>query len=225
MNNPIISITDLQISYKNNEILKNINLKINEGDFVYLIGETGSGKSSLLKSLYKGVEYQKGSIQIGNYNLNKIKSGKIAYLRRELGIIFQDFQLLSDRNIYKNLEFVLRSTGWKDKHKIKERISEVLSTVHLEKVEKKMPFELSGGEQQRVSIARALLNYPKIILADEPTGNLDPEKSKSIIETMKEINENGTTIVIATHDYSIIKNFPSTTYRFDNKEIKEVLIS
>lgn len=225
MNNPLISITDLQISYKNNEILKNINLKINEGDFVYLIGETGSGKSSLLKSLYKVVEYQKGSIQIGNYNLNKIKSGKIAYLRRELGIIFQDFQLLSDRNIYKNLEFVLRSTGWKDKHKIKERISEVLSTVHLEKVEKKMPFELSGGEQQRVSIARALLNHPKIILADEPTGNLDPERSKSIIETMKEINENGTTIVIATHDYSIIKNFPSTTYRFENKEIKEVLIS
>ena len=146
-------------------------------------------------------------------------------MRRELGIIFQDFQLLSDRNIYKNLEFVLRSTGWKDRHKIKERISEVLSTVHLEKVEKKMPFELSGGEQQRVSIARALLNHPKIILADEPTGNLDPEKSKSIIETMKEINEKGTTIIIATHDYSIIKNFPSTTYRFKNKEIKEVLIS
>ena len=225
MNSPIISITDLHISYKNNEILRNINLNINEGDFVYLIGETGSGKSSLLKSLYKSVEYQKGRVQIGNYNLNKIKSGKIAYLRRELGIIFQDFQLLSDRNIYKNLEFVLRSTGWKDRHKIKERISEVLSTVHLEKVEKKMPFELSGGEQQRVSIARALLNHPKIILADEPTGNLDPEKSKSIIETMKEINEKGTTIIIATHDYSIIKNFPSTTYRFKNKEIKEVLIS
>lgn len=225
MISPIISITDLHISYKNNEILRNINLKINEGDFVYLIGETGSGKSSLLKSLYKSVEYQKGSVQIGNYNLNKIKSGKIAYLRRELGIIFQDFQLLSDRNIYKNLEFVLRSTGWKDRYKIKERISEVLSTVHLEKVEKKMPFELSGGEQQRVSIARALLNHPKIILADEPTGNLDPEKSKSIIETMKEINEKGTTIIIATHDYSIIKNFPSTTYRFKNKEIKEVLIS
>ena len=225
MNSPIISITDLHISYNNNEILRNINLKINDGDFVYLIGETGSGKSSLLKSLYKSVEYQKGSVQIGNYNLNKIKSGKIAYLRRELGIIFQDFQLLSDRNIYKNLEFVLRSTGWKDRYKIKERISEVLSTVHLEKVEKKMPFELSGGEQQRVSIARALLNHPKIILADELTGNLDPEKSKSIIETMKEINEKGTTIVIATHDYSIIKNFPSTTYRFKNKEIKEVLIS
>ena len=225
MNSPIISITDLHISYKNNEILRNINLKIKEGDFVYLIGETGSGKSSLLKSLYKSVEHQKGSIKIGNYNLNKIKSSRIAYLRRELGIIFQDFQLLSDRNIYKNLEFVLRSTGWKDRHKIKERISEVLSTVHLEKVEKKMPFELSGGEQQRVSIARALLNHPKIILADEPTGNLDPEKSKNIIETMKEINEKGTTIIIATHDYSIIKNFPSTTYRFKNKEIKEVLIS
>ncbi|MAO72179.1 MAG: phosphonate ABC transporter ATP-binding protein [Flavobacteriales bacterium] len=225
MSNPIISISNLHISYNNNEILQNINLDIKEGDFIYLIGETGSGKSSLLKSLYRGVDFQKGNIQIADFDLSNIKNKNIAYLRRKLGIIFQDFQLLSDRNIYKNLEFVLRSTGWKDKHKIKERISEVLNTVHLKKVEKKMPFELSGGEQQRVSIARAILNHPKIILADEPTGNLDPEKSKSIIETMKEINQNGTTIVIATHDYSIIKNFPSKTYRFQNKEIKEVLVS
>ena len=225
MNNPIITISDLHISFKNNEILKNINLNINEGDFIYLIGETGSGKSSLLKSLYKEIDFQKGFISVGEFNLNNIKKNKIAYLRRQLGIIFQDFQLLSDRNIYKNLEFVLRSTGWKDKHKIKERIIEVLNTVHLEGVEKKMSFELSGGEQQRVSIARALLNHPKIILADELTGNLDPEKSNSIIETMKEINSNGTTVVIATHDYSIIKNFPSKTYRFENKEIKEVMMS
>ena len=225
MNNPIITISDLHISFKNNKILKNINLNINEGDFIYLIGETGSGKSSLLKSLYKEIDFQKGFISVGEFNLNNIKKNKIAYLRRQLGIIFQDFQLLSDRNIYKNLEFVLLSTGWKDKHKIKERIIEVLNTVHLEGVEKKMSFELSGGEQQRVSIARALLNHPKIILADEPTGNLDPEKSNSIIETMKEINSNGTTVVIATHDYSIIKNFPSKTYRFENKEIKEVMIS
>ena len=225
MNNPIITISDLHISFKNNEILKNINLTINEGDFIYLIGETGSGKSSLLKSLYKEIDFQKGSISIGEFNLNNIKKNKIAYLRRQLGIIFQDFQLLSDRNIYKNLEFVLRSTGWKDKNKIKERITEVLDTVHLEGVEKKMSHELSGGEQQRVSISRALLNHPKIILADEPTGNLDPEKSNSIIETMKEINSNGTTVIIATHDYSIIKNFPSKTYSFENKEIKEVMIS
>ena len=225
MNNPIITISDLHISFRNNKILKNINLNINEGDFIYLIGETGSGKSSLLKSLYKEIDFQKGFISVGEFNLNNIKKNKIAYLRRQLGIIFQDFQLLSDRNIYKNLEFVLRSTGWKEKHKIKERIIEVLNTVHLEGVEKKMSFELSGGEQQRVSIARALLNHPKIILADEPTGNLDPEKSNSIIETMKEINSNGTTVVIATHDYSIIKNFPSKTYRFKNKEIKEVMIS
>ena len=225
MNNPIITISDLHISFKNNEILKNINLTINEGDFIYLIGETGSGKSSLLKSLYKEIDFQKGSISVGEFNLNNIKKNKIAYLRRQLGIIFQDFQLLSDRDIYKNLEFVLRSTGWKDKHKIKERIIEVLNTVHLERIEKKMSFELSGGEQQRVSIARALLNHPKIILADEPTGNLDPEKSNSIIETMKEINSNGTTVVIATHDYSIIKNYPSKTYRFENKEIKEVVVS
>lgn len=225
MNNPIITISDLHISFKNNEILKNINLTINEGDFIYLIGGTGSGKSSLLKSLYKEIDFQKGSISIGEFNLNNMQKNKIAYLRRQLGIIFQDFQLLSDRNIYKNLEFVLRSTGWKDKNKIKERIIEVLDTVHLEGVEKKMSHELSGGEQQRVSIARALLNHPKIILADEPTGNLDPEKSNSIIETMKEINSNGTTVIIATHDYSIIKNFPSKTYRFENKEIKEVMIS
>jgi len=225
MNNPIITISDLHISFRNNEILKNINLNINEGDFIYLIGETGSGKSSLLKSLYKEIDFQKGFISVGEFNLNNIKKNKIAYLRRQLGIIFQDFQLLSDRNIYKNLEFVLRSTGWKDKHKIKERIIEVLNTVHLEGVEKKMSFELSGGEQQRVSIARALLNHPKIILADEPTGNLDPEKSNSIIETMKEINSNGTTVVIATHDYSIIKKFPSKTYRFENKEMKEVMVS
>ena len=225
MNKPIITISDLHISFKNNEILKNINLNINEGDFIYLIGETGSGKSSLLKSLYKEIDFQKGFISVGEFNLNNIKKNKIAYLRRQLGIIFQDFQLLSDRNIYKNLEFVLLSTGWKDKYKIKERIIEVLNTVHLEGVEKKMSFELSGGEQQRVSIARALLNHPKIILADEPTGNLDPEKSNSIIETMKEINDNGTTIVIATHDYSIIKKNPSKTYRFENKEIKEVMVS
>ena len=225
MNNPIITISDLKISFKNNEILNNINLNINKGDFIYLIGETGSGKSSLLKSLYKEIDFQKGAISIGEFNLNNMKKNKIAYLRRQLGIIFQDFQLLSDRNIYKNLEFVLQSTGWKDKNKIKERIIEVLNTVHLEGVEKKMSHELSGGEQQRVSIARALLNHPKIILADEPTGNLDPEKSNSIIETMKEINSNGTTVIIATHDYSIIKNFPSKTYRFENKEIKEVIIS
>ena len=225
MNKPIISINNLHISYNENVILKNINLNINKGDFIYFIGETGSGKSSLLKSLYKGVDISEGTISVGEFNLNTIKKNKIAYLRRELGIIFQDFQLLSDRNIYKNLDFVLRSTGWKDKHKIKNRIIEVLETVHLTDVEKKMPYELSGGEQQRVSIARALLNHPKIILADEPTGNLDPAKSKSIIETMKEINLNGTTIVIATHDYSIIKNFPSTTYQFENKEIKEVAIS
>ncbi len=225
MNNPIITISDLHISFKNNEILNNINLNINEGDFIYLIGGTGSGKSSLLKSLYKEIDFQKGSISIAEFNLNNMKKNKIAYLRRQLGIIFQDFQLLSDRNIYKNLEFVLQSTGWKDKNKIKERITEVLNTVHLEGIEKKMSHEISGGEQQRVSIARALLNHPKIILADEPTGNLDPEKSNSIIETMKEINSNGTTVIIATHDYSIIKNFPSKTYRFENKEMKEVMIS
>ena len=169
MSKSIISISKLHISYNNNEILQNINLDIKEGDFIYLIGETGSGKSSLLKALYKGVNFQKGNIQIADFNLSNIKNKNIAYLRRNLGIIFQDFQLLSDRNIYKNLEFVLRSTGWKDKHKIKERISEVLNTVHLKKVEKKMPFELSGGEQQRVSIARAIsVSYTHLTLPTTP---------------------------------------------------------
>ena len=171
------------------------------------------------------LKVDKENFSFQKYAWNQFKKNKIAYLRRQLGIIFQDFQLLSDRDIYKNLEFVLRSTGWKDKNKIKERVIEVLDTVHLEGIEKKMSHELSGGEQQRVSIARALLNHPKIILADEPTGNLDPEKSNRIIETMKEINSNGTTVVIATHDYSIIKNYPSKTYRFENKEIKEVVVS
>lgn len=225
MNKRLISISNLTISYNKNEILTNVNLNINAGDFIYLIGETGSGKSTLLKSLYKGVHFDSGEIIIGKYNLSNIRKKDLPFLRRELGIIFQDFQLLSDRNIYKNLEFILRATGWKDKHKIKERIKETLNAVHLKKVEKMMPYELSGGEQQRASIARALLNHPKIILADEPTGNLDPEKSREIIETMREINEKGTTIIIATHDYSIIKAFPNTTYKCENKEITELLAS
>lgn len=225
MNKKLISIYELSISYNNNKILQNINLNVNKGDFIYLIGETGSGKSTLLKALYKGVEFNNGEIEIGSFKLSEIRKKEIPFLRRNLGIVFQDFQLLTDRNVYKNLEFVLRSTGWQDKQKIKERIKEVLNTVHLKEVEKMMTHELSGGEQQRVSIARALLNHPSIILADEPTGNLDPEKSKRIIETMKEINANGTTVIIATHDYSIIKAFPSKTYRFENKEMKEVLFS
>ena len=222
MDKTIISIKDLNISYGKRSILNNINLEIKENDFIYLIGETGSGKSSLLKALYKEVEFENGEVIISAYNLNTLQSKKLPYLRRELGIIFQDFQLLSDRNIYKNLEFVLRATGWKDKRKIKDRITKVLDSVHLEQVEKKMPYELSGGEQQRVSIARALLNEPKIILADEPTGNLDPEKSLKIINILKEINEKGTTVVVATHDYNIIQAFPFTTYKFENGNISQV---
>ena len=224
MNNPIIHIENLSISYNNQNILENINLEINEGDFIYLIGKTGGGKSSLLKSIYKETEISKGNILVSEYNLSNIKKNKIPYLRRKLGIVFQDFQLLADRNVYKNLEFVLRSTGWKDKYKIKERITEVLNTVHLENIEKKMIHEISGGEQQKVCIARALLNDPKIILADEPTGNLDPEKSINIIHLMKEINEKGTTIIIATHDHAIIKECPGKTYECANGSLNEVKI-
>ena len=288
MNNSSIEIKDVSISYENHSILKNINLSIGSGEFIYLIGETGSGKSSLLKSIYKETKIDTGSISVNGHKIENItsinktrniislfnflgfislllamfliirhlfgytnlidisthlefivlipiilyiisitlhftdKTNKTSALRRKIGIIFQDFQLLRDRNIYKNLEFVLRSTGWKNKYKIKEQIANVLNTVHLNKVEKKMPYELSGGEQQRVSIARALLNNPQIIIADEPTGNLDPEKSKSIIETLRKINSKGTTVIIATHDYSIINSFPSKTYKCEHQSITEI---
>ena len=218
---PIIQLKSLTLNQMNNEIFHNISLTINSGEFVYLIGETGSGKSSLLKVLYAEIEATEGDIKITNINLNTITESKIPKIRRKLGVVFQDFQLLSDRNVYDNLSFVLQATGWKNKKDIKNRIYEVLESVHLEKTERKMPYELSGGEQQRAAIARALLNHPEIILADEPTGNLDPEKSEKIIKLLKEINKNGTTVLIATHDYSIIKKYPSRTIKCSNKQIFE----
>ena len=225
MNNYAIKISNLSISQNEQKILEDVNLNINHGSFIYLIGTTGSGKSTFLKSLYKEVEIEKGEIEILNQNLSEIKDKEIPFLRRKLGIVFQDMQLLSDRSIYKNLEFVLQSTGWKDKERIKERINDVLEIVHLEDIENKMPFELSGGEQQRVSIARSLLNKPSIIIADEPTGNLDPEKSNIIIEIMQEINQKGTTIIIATHNHSIIEKFPHITYEFIDRRITEIKIN
>ena len=174
----IISISNISIKYENKEVLKNINLDVKKGDFIYFIGETGSGKSTLLKSLYKGVDFNNGEIIIMNQELSKLNRQKLPFFRRRLGIIFQDFQLLNDRTIHQNLSTILRATGWTNKEKINNQIKKTLDIVHIENAENKMPYELSGGEQQRVSIARALLNNPEIILADEPTGNLDPEKSQ-----------------------------------------------
>ena len=220
MNNNIISLEGVDIRQMNHQVFSNITLKIKNGEFLYLIGETGSGKSSLLKVLYGELKVDAGNITVADTDLTKIKHKEIPTLRRKLGIVFQDFQLLTDRNVFDNLEFVLKATGWKNKAEIKARIDEVLDSVHLSGVKDKMPYELSGGEQQRAAIARALLNHPELILADEPTGNLDPEKSEKIIELLKEINAKGTTILIATHDYSIIKKYSARTIKcVENKVI------
>lgn len=219
--NTIIEFKAVDILQKKNIIFQNINFKVTTGEFIYIIGKTGSGKSSLLKSLYAEVTINQGSLNVLNYSLNKIDDDEISNLRRRLGIVFQDFQLLTDRSLYNNLLFILESTGWKDLDEMNARIKEVLCDVHLENCEHKMPYELSGGEQQRATIARSLLNRPEIILADEPTGNLDPEKSEKIIALLKKINDNGTTIIVATHDYSIIKKFPSHTFICENKSIVE----
>jgi|TARA_B100000959_G_scaffold244828_1_gene269046 cell division transport system ATP-binding protein len=219
--NTIIELKKVNLLQKTNVIFEDINFKIAAGEFIYIIGETGSGKSSLLKSLYAELPIKKGAIKVLGYKVEELNDDNISALRRKLGIIFQDFQLLTDRTLYDNLLFILQATGWVDKEKMDDRIKEVLDNVHLENCEQKMPYELSGGEQQRATIARALLNYPKIILADEPTGNLDPEKSKKIINLLKEINDKGTTVVVATHDYSIIKQFPSHTFVCKNRSLVE----
>jgi cell division transport system ATP-binding protein len=224
MNDQIISLEGVNIHQDQHQIFNNINLKIKHGDFVYLIGETGSGKSSLVKSLYSEIKVSSGNISVANYDLNKIQSNEIPLLRRKIGIVFQDFQLLSDRTVNENLEFVLKATGWKDKTEITKRINEVLESVHLEGFNNKMPYELSGGEQQRVVIARALLNKPEVLLADEPTGNLDPNKSIKIVELLKDINQQGTTIVVATHDYEIIKKFHSRIIKCANNKLMEISI-
>ena len=222
MNNPIINIEGIDLHQMDHQIFSNITLKINKGEFLYLIGETGSGKSSLLKALYGELRINTGNISITDIDLTKIKQNQIPSLRRKLGIVFQDFQLLTDRTVADNLEFVLKATGWKNKKEISNRINKVLDSVHLNNVKEKMPHELSGGEQQRAAIARALLNHPEIILADEPTGNLDPEKSEKIIELLKEINSKGTTVLIATHDYSIIRKYQARTIKCADQKVSEI---
>ena len=222
MKDDIIKIEGIDIVRNEKQILSNITFKIPQGEFVYLVGDTGSGKSSLLKALYAEIMVKTGNIEVANTDLKSIHHNEIPLLRRKLGIVFQDFQLLTDRTVEANLEFVLKVTGWKNKNKIKDKIAYVLESVYLENVKDKLPFELSGGEQQRAVIARALLNSPEIILADEPTGNLDPNKAEKIIQLLKEINQKGTTVLIATHNYSIIKKHISRTLKCVDKKLIEI---
>jgi len=216
---PIITLTDASIFQQEHLVLSNVTLSVKNGEFVYLIGKTGTGKSSLLKTLYCDIPLVEGEGSIVEFNLKKIKTKQIPFLRRKLGIVFQDFQLLTDRNVEENLMFVMQATGWKDKSKIKERIQNVLDKVALGTKSYKMPYELSGGEQQRVVIARALINDPEVILADEPTGNLDPEISEEIIKLLLEISKSGKAVLIATHDYNILNKFPSRTIRFRDGKV------
>ncbi len=218
---PIITVTDASIFQENETILSNINFTINKGEFAYLVGKTGSGKSSLLKTFYADIPLRLGDINIAGFSIKNIKQKQIPYLRRKLGIIFQDFELFNDRSVSDNLTFVMKATGWKDKSKIKKRVAEVLMQVGLGAISSKMPYQLSGGEQQRVVIARALLNEPTILLADEPTGNLDPEVSQGIFDLFNQINRSGTAILMATHDFKLIEANPNRMLTCDDGKLIE----
>jgi len=219
---PIIELKDADIYQRETLVLKNINLSINKGEFLYIIGKVGSGKSSLLKTFYNELPLIVGTGTICGYQLDKIRAREVPFLRRKLGIVFQDFQLLTDRTVYKNFEFVLKATGWNNDKSIKNRINEVLTMVEMGHAGPRMPHQLSGGEQQRIVIARALLNNPEIILADEPTGNLDPETSDALLQLFMDINKEGKTIVMATHDYPIIQRFPARKIICEANTIREL---
>ncbi len=220
----IVSITNCNIYIDKHLVLSDVNFDINKGEFIYLIGKTGTGKSSLLKTLYGELPMTEGEGKIGEFDLRKLKSKQIPFLRRKLGIVFQDFQLLTDRSVAENLIFVMKATGWKDKKMMKERIEEVLEKVELGTKGFKMPYELSGGEQQRVAIARALINDPDLILADEPTGNLDPETSDNILKLLYDISQSGRAILMATHDYALMSKYGNRTLRCDAGRITDSLI-
>lgn len=218
---PILQIKDATIFQEEKTVLNNISIDVQKGEFVYLVGRTGSGKSSLLKTLYCDLPLQMGAIRIAGYDIDSIKKKDVPMLRRKIGIIFQDFQLLPDRTVAENIYFVMKATGWKDKSKMKAKMSELLMKVGLGAIDTKMPHQLSGGEQQRVVIARALVNEPLLLIADEPTGNLDPEVSEGIFKTFEKINNQGTAILMATHDFKLIENYPKRTLKCIDGKIED----
>jgi cell division transport system ATP-binding protein len=223
MSQPVLSLQNVTIFQENNAVLSSINLEVNHGEFLYIIGKTGSGKSSLMKTLYGDLKLKEGSGEFVEYDLAKLRERDIPYLRRKIGIVFQDFKLLPDRSVHENLLFVLKATGWKEKQEMNVKINEVLDKVGMKSAANKMPHQLSGGEQQRIAVGRALLNDPEVILADEPTGNLDPQTSVEVMQLLREINQNGKTIIMATHDYALIMKFPGKTLKCDNGTLFEVV--
>ena len=222
MGSSILKIEEVSIFQQDETIFENINININKGDFIYLIGKTGSGKSSLIKTIYADLELQKGEISVGGFTLKNLKENKIPFLRRKLGIVFQDFNLLQDRSVFDNLKFVLQATEWKNKRKIEDRIYEVLEIINIKDLIHKFPHQLSGGQKQKVAISRALLNNPDLIIADEPTGNLDPKTSLEIMQLLLDLNKKGNTILMATHDFILIKQFPHKTLLCNNKSIRSI---
>ena len=222
MDKPILALNNVSIIQDDKQVLTEVNIEINSGEFVYIIGRTGSGKTSLIKSLYADLKLNGGTGSVVDVELKNLEDNKIPLLRRKLGIVFQDFKLLSDRSVAENLKFVLKATGWNDESKINSRIIEVLEKVHIEKLINKFTSQLSGGEQQKVAIARALLNNLEIIIADEPTGNLDPKTSIEVMEVLMELNEKGNTILMATHDFILIDKFPNRTYICESGKIAEI---
>ena len=222
-NEPVVHVEGACIFQEHNVVLEDVNFTVNKGDFVYIIGRTGSGKSSLLRTLYADLELRLGEMEVAGYRIKELKAPDVPYLRRRLGIIFQDFQLFADRTIDENLKFVMRATGWKDRTKMKQRLSDVLVRVGLGSAGSKKPHQLSGGEQQRVAIARALLNEPVLLVADEPTGNLDPQVSEGIFKLFLEINHQGTTVLMATHNHEFVKKYPARVLKCENGRLRDSL--
>lgn len=223
MSQTVLYLKDAAIYQRETLILSEVNIEIEKGEFVYLIGKTGTGKSSFMKTLYGDLPLTEGEGQIVDYDLRTLEEKDIPFLRRKLGVVFQDFKLLNDRNVNDNLLFVLKATGWKDKAAMDSKIEEVLKKVGMGTKGFKNPYQLSGGEQQRIAIARALLNDPELILADEPTGNLDPQTSVEIMEVLQQISKNGKTILMATHDYALLLKYPSKTLKCDGQKVFEVV--